>query len=229
MNDINNEIDERAISKGDINIKKYKNYYDVSDTITTALATNPNNPDSASYNSERIFGVLQRNAEELTVVNDGSDTLYVIISHNGETNLSQEVPIYPKEAKIYYNIFQLLLRSATVGLPYRVTEYKICCNTTDGLNTVVPATNSIIQGTTTGITTVAAQITATSTPIYKVVTVKVRSLGTGTWIALGNSTAQPFRLTAVKDSIDIDWTDNLNKVYVITDAGNTGVLEWIGG
>lgn len=89
--------------------------------------------------------------------------------------------------------------------------------------------NTITVGSKTDITTTSAQITTTSTPIYKVVVIKVRSLGTGTYIAIGNSSSQTFRLTAVKDSLDIDWIDNLNKVYVITDAGSTGSIEWIGG
>ncbi len=226
---INDEKDVRAISNEKLSIKEYKNYYDVSHTITTAIASNPNDPDVAGYNVENVFRMLQRNAEEITVSNDGSDTLYVIISHGGETNLSQEVPIYASEAKIYYNVFQLLLRSATAGLPYRVTEYKLCCINIAGTNTVVPSTNTIVQGTTTGITTNAAQVIVASTPIYSCITIKVRSLGTGTYIGVGSLTAQPFRLITVGDSLDIDWIDNLNKVYVITDAGNTGVLEYVGG
>lgn len=67
------------------------------------------------------------------------------------------------------------------------------------------------------------------TPIHKVVTVKVRSKGTGTYIAIGNEEEQPFRLNAVGDSHDIDWVDDLSKVIVITDSGTTGEVEWIGG
>lgn len=89
--------------------------------------------------------------------------------------------------------------------------------------------NTVIIGSKTDITTTAARITTTSTPIYKAVVIKVRSLGTGTYIAVGDSSSQTFRLTAVKDSLDIDWIDNLNKVYIITDTGSTGSIEWIGG
>lgn len=89
--------------------------------------------------------------------------------------------------------------------------------------------NTIIKGSKIDISTTATQITTTSTPINKVVVIKIRSLGTGTYIAVGDSSSQPFRLTAVKDSLDIDWIDNLNKVYILTDAGTTGSIEWIGG
>jgi len=57
----------------------------------------------------------------------------------------------------------------------------------------------------------------------------VRSLGSGTYIAIGDSSSQPFRLNFVGDSLDIDFIDDLSKVYVITDSGSTGELEWIGG
>lgn len=220
---------ETSIPKGLVQSKVYGDYYDVSNTITVASSADPNDFDSAVYNRERIFEVLERNAERLLVKNDGSDILYVVSTHIGGLSFSREVPIYPGEAKIYYNIYELRLRSSTEGLTYRVTEYNICCNSILGIYTVVPSTNSIIKGTKIDISNIAAQITVASTPIFKVVTVKVRSLGTGTYIAIGDSTSQPFRLNAVGDSHDIDWTDNLNKIYVLTDNGNTGALEYIGG
>ncbi len=89
--------------------------------------------------------------------------------------------------------------------------------------------NTLVVGSKTDISTTSAQITTTSTPINKVVTIKVRSLGTGTYIAIGNSSSQPYRLTAVGMSHDIDTIDNLNKVYIITDAGSTSSIEWFGG
>ncbi len=89
--------------------------------------------------------------------------------------------------------------------------------------------NTIIKGSKTDISTTATQITTTSTPINKAVTIKVRSLGTGTYIAIGDSSSQPYRLTAVGMSHDIDTIDNLNKVYILTDAGTTSSIEWFGG
>jgi hypothetical protein len=114
-----------AISRGSIKVRRYANYYDVSSTITTAGASNPNDFDSAVYNIEKVFEDLERYAEIMYVANDGSDTLYVIVSHGGRTRFSQEAPIYPGEIKFYYNVYEIRLRSPTAGLPYRATEYRI--------------------------------------------------------------------------------------------------------
>lgn len=90
-----------------------------------------------------------------------------------------------------------------------------------------PAT--IIQGTVSPGTT-AAQVVTASTPIYKSVTLKVRSIGGGgSYIAVGDSSAQPFRLTAVGDSFDIDFIDNLNKVYLASNTGGGNTVEFMGG
>lgn len=87
----------------------------------------------------------------------------------------------------------------------------------------------IICGYKQDISTAGERLTDKPTPILKVVTVKVRSLGTGTYIALGDEDEQPWRLTAVGDTHDIDWIDDLRKVVAVTDVGNTGCLEWLGG
>ena len=207
-----------------ITSRKYNNYYDVSDTIDTAGASDPNDFDSAVYNREEVFKILERNAEILSIINDGSNDLYVIVSHNGGLSYSKEVPVYSGEIKTYYNVYELRIRSTVEDHPYRVMEYDV-----DQTSAVSELPTTVIVGTKTGISNVASQITATSTIIYKAVTIRVRSFGTGTYFAIGDSATQEFRLTAIGDSHDIDWIDNLNKVYVITDAGNTGVLEYIGG
>lgn len=118
---------DKARSEGDIDKKRYRNYYDINNTITTAQTTDPNDQDNVNYNQEQVFVSLERNAEELIVSNDGNDTLFVIVSHEGGQNFARERPIYPGENKTYYNIYELRLRSPTQGLPYRVTEYPICC------------------------------------------------------------------------------------------------------
>jgi len=87
----------------------------------------------------------------------------------------------------------------------------------------------IICGYKDDISTAGERLTDKPTPIIKVVTVKVRSMGTGSYIALGNEEEQAWRLIAVGDTHDIDWIDDLSKVIVITDTGNTGSLEWLGG
>ena len=118
---------DKARPEGDVNYIKYRNYYDINGTITTAQATDPNDQDNVNYNQEQIFVSLERNAEKITVSNDGADTLFVIISHEGGQNFARERPIYSGENKTYFNVYELRLRSATQGLPYRITEYPICC------------------------------------------------------------------------------------------------------
>lgn len=114
-----------ALPKGDIHIYRYRNYYDISRIITTATPEDPHDFDSPSYQRERIFIDLQRNAAQLMVTNEGPGTLFVIISHGGEVEFSQETPIFAGDTKIYYNVYELRVRSPTAGLHYRVTEYNI--------------------------------------------------------------------------------------------------------
>lgn len=93
-----------------------------------------------------------------------------------------------------------------------------------------PMPTKVICGYKDDIDTSGQRLTDKPTPIIKAVTVKVRSFGTGTYIAIGNEDGSiDFRLTAVGDSYDIDWIDDLSKVTCITDAGSTATLEWIGG
>ncbi len=114
-----------SLPKGQVSSKVYGDYYDVSTTITTAGATDPNDSNSAVYNRERIFEVVERNAEKLLVTNDGSDTMYIVVSHNGGVSFSKEVPLYAGESKIYDNVYELKLRSPTAGNTYRVMEYEL--------------------------------------------------------------------------------------------------------
>lgn len=114
---------DKSIPQGDLILKTYRNYYDINNTITTAQTTNPNDEDNVNYNQEQVFVSLERNAPYLWVANDGNNTLFVIASHEGGQNFSRERPIYAQQAKIYYNIYELRLRSPTQGLAYRVTEY----------------------------------------------------------------------------------------------------------
>lgn len=108
--------------------KEEDNFYDISDTITTALASDPGDPDDPNYNRERIYEVLSRYANPVCVANDGTDDLFVRIGHHGTTTFSKEARIIPGDVKTYWRVYELRLRSPTKGLPYRVSEYKLCCN-----------------------------------------------------------------------------------------------------
>lgn len=136
------------LSNGVVESNKYKDYYDVSKTITTAGASNPNDFDSTVYNRERIYVDKGRNAERLLVRNDGTDTMYLLVSHGNEMSQSAEVPLYAGEIKIYYNVYELRLRSPTAGNLYRVMEYEL--DATD------PGVVKTIQSELLPITTVAA-------------------------------------------------------------------------
>lgn len=121
----------QEIPRGEIKTNRFADYYDVSHTITTALPTPVSGVltfDDVGYNRERIFVEKERYGDKVTVTNDaavGGGTLFVVISHGGETSFSQETPIYPQEYKIYWNVYELRLRSPVQGLPYRVMEYEV--------------------------------------------------------------------------------------------------------
>lgn len=114
-----------ALQKGKIELYKYRNYYDVDKTITTAAPNNPNDFDSPVYQRERVYVDLQRNADLILIANDGPGTLFVIVSHGGEVEFSQETQIFAGDTKMYYNVYELRVRSPIAGLHYRITEYDI--------------------------------------------------------------------------------------------------------
>jgi hypothetical protein len=113
-----------------IRVNRYGNYFNVSNVIAMAGPVDPLDFDSPFYNRERVFEHLEHNAEVIHVSNDAVETqaqpatpLYVIESHKSIMGFSNEVPIYPQQEKEFYNIYELRLRSATVGAPYRVSSY----------------------------------------------------------------------------------------------------------
>ncbi len=104
------------------------NFYDVRHTITNALASDPNDFENANYNIEPIYEVLgERYANKIWVANDGNDNLFVRISHGGKTNFSHESRIPPGDVKVFWRVYELRLRSPTASVPYRVSEYQLCC------------------------------------------------------------------------------------------------------
>ena len=114
------------VRREDIEVHRYGNYYNVNNAIVTAGPTDPLDFDSVVYNRERIFEHLEHNAEIIHVASDaplGGNILFVIESHKSMIGFSNEVPIYPQQQKTYYNIYELRLRSPTMGSPYRVSSY----------------------------------------------------------------------------------------------------------
>ena len=149
--------------KSQIDIQKFQNYYDVSYTIETATADNPDDPGSNIYQIVPIYQILERNADIIYVSNDGTSSLYTVISHRGAVSFSMEEEILPGEVKKFYNIREMRFRSPAL-IPYRVTEYEITKTTAAQFtpiekgvihNTALPAANADLF---------AAVLTPTNTP-----------------------------------------------------------------
>lgn len=92
----------------------------------------------------------------------------------------------------------------------------------------IPKPTKLICGYRDDIDTAARRLVDKPTPIQMAVTITVRGWGTCTYIALGNEDEQPFLLTGINQSIDIDFIDDLSKIVVRGD-GTGGHLQWIGG
>jgi len=96
-------------------------------TLDPELLTNGVNP---GYQAERVYVQLQRIAPQISVINDGNTAIYVITTPDG-TNWSQEAAILQGEARRFFNVWELKLRSTVAGNVstlqggvYRVTEYE---------------------------------------------------------------------------------------------------------
>lgn len=124
----------RPVEKGirePLVLKKRPKYYDHTATIRNA-SPNPLDTEDTTYNREEISkNRRDENAPFVWVVNDSSvDDLFVRTSSTADfEDFSDENVIHPKDVKVYYNVFELRLRSPTAGLPYRVAEFEImpCC------------------------------------------------------------------------------------------------------
>lgn len=70
-----------------------------------------------------------RRAPRIQIINDSTDTItdktiYVISTSNG-SDWTPEATIRIGEARSFYNVWELRLRSPTAGVPYRITEWDI--------------------------------------------------------------------------------------------------------
>lgn len=108
--------------------------------------------------------------------------------------------------------------------------FTVSSTSTAGLEGSTGQPSNIFGGVNETIGVNAAKLTETSTPIYSIAVLKVRSLNAAaTYIAVGNENDQEFRLVRVGDTLDVDFVNDLSKVYVIADAGADNAIEWIGG
>ena len=97
-------------------------------TLDPAMIYNPVTG-TPGYQVEGIYTQLQRKSPRVTVINDGTSILYAITTSDSST-WSQEAPILIGEARTFFNVWELELRSPTAGNLtlgtggiYRVTEY----------------------------------------------------------------------------------------------------------
>jgi len=86
---------------------------------------------AAGYQAHTIYETLKRMAPGITIINDGNNTIFVISTSEGE-RWTPENPIFPGESRTFDNVYELRLRSPTVGDVtnftggvYRITEYKV--------------------------------------------------------------------------------------------------------
>lgn len=116
-----------------------ENFFDTGLVALTASTPNrPENPNiiaaggNPGYDRIQVYESLtpSRNAPRLSVINDGSETLYVLQSSDGENWTSVEVPILVGEARILHNVYELRVRgpaagniTTSIGGIYRATEY----------------------------------------------------------------------------------------------------------
>lgn len=132
-------------------------YYNTAQNIIVNVTPNPPagqtlDPDgitvlgTPNYQFEQVHNTLQRNAPKIGVINDGTSILYVISTQDAQT-WSNEAPVLPGEARFFYNVWALGLRSVSIGVLatgqggiYRVTEYDFWL-AYSGAGTGTPSTN----------------------------------------------------------------------------------------
>jgi len=78
------------------------------------------------YTTEDVHNALGRNAYRMYVINRGPGDLYVIYSSGGGSTFSpQEAYLQEGATEIFFNVYEMRLRSPTAGCTYEVTEYEV--------------------------------------------------------------------------------------------------------
>ncbi len=193
-----------------VEIKVRPRYWDRTTAIQYAVpgAINTIPAENFSYNKEEIFKFIRRSADKLWVINDGTDNLYVRYATEGVESFSDENVVFPKEYKVYYNVFELRLRSPTAGLPYRVSEFEIlpCCKISG------PSVPTLLKNGYTSIGSISGGVIISSGTIIRV---SLQNIPGNDIVWLGaagvNSGAGYLLVAGNEKQINID---NLNKVCV---------------
>ena len=121
--------------------KVEREYYNTPQTAIQVATPNPAagqplDPDQITngvnpgFQVETVYVQLGRKAPQISVINDGNASIYVITTPDG-ANWSPEAAILIGEARRFYNVWELRLRSTVAGTVstlqggvYRVTEYE---------------------------------------------------------------------------------------------------------
>ena len=106
-------------------------YYDTGlATISIATPTLPANfdiiaaPGRQGYDTHPIFSILGRVAPALIVANEPGSPLYVVVTSDGHS-WGGEIVIEQGEARTFYDVWELRLRSPLANTQYRITEFEI--------------------------------------------------------------------------------------------------------
>jgi hypothetical protein len=98
-------------------------FYDHAGINETAVTTLLDASDPR-YTTEEIFERLERNAETITLYNDGPGLWYIHTSSDGE-HFSDEFLIKEGGVKTVKDIYEIRHRSSQAGMNYRITEFEM--------------------------------------------------------------------------------------------------------
>ncbi len=80
------------------------------------------NKDIPGYDRIRVFEMFERISTKLNLINDGPDNIYAILCRDGYSWSESETLIYPGEKWIFFDVYELRIRSPTQANKYRITE-----------------------------------------------------------------------------------------------------------
>lgn len=114
-------------------------YFSTDETaISISTPIKPTSPDIIAdpiagipgYDRIKINQTVNRNSPHISIINDGTAALYVIVSHDGQIWSTDENPVLVGEARLFFNVYELRIRSPSAGNVgllsggvYRATEY----------------------------------------------------------------------------------------------------------
>jgi len=94
-------------------------------TLTNVISSTPSYDDvsTTGYTRLQVNSVLSRNAPKLFIINLGPGDLYIRSSRNGDSFTEQESVIYEGGVKVFYDVFEVRLRTPLANTQYIATEF----------------------------------------------------------------------------------------------------------